>query len=68
MEAVAWNTSFETHDGLTITPGGEACINGTLRDLLVTHRPSLADGFRADALKSACQDPLKLRDELLRAP
>lgn len=65
-EAVAWNASFETKNGLVVTPDGKATFTGILGRRIEAHIPALGRGFAMQELEPVCEELLRLRDHLMQ--
>ncbi len=63
-EAVAWNESFETRDGVIIDARGNLRYGARLAEALSSVSPSLAEGFHVDDLEDVYSEMTALSQRL----
>lgn len=66
-EAIAWNASFETANGLVVE-NGTVRYCGKLASMLEEEKFQHAEGFEAKELERVCNDMALLRDRLMSEP
>ena len=63
--AIAWNSAYETENGLLVAADGRARYTGRLYQALRAESPDIAAGFHVADLEQTCQAMSALRARLL---
>lgn len=67
-EAIAWNASFESANGLTVSHDGRIRFHGLLQELLRARAPDIAAGFSIEDLDAATSRLNELRETMMDEP
>jgi hypothetical protein len=66
--AIAWNSRYESENGLIVDAKGHARYTGRLHERLKEESPDLAAGFNARDLEDVWRAMVGLRDRMLKRP
>ena len=66
--AIAWNSRYESENGLVVDASGHARYTGRLYERLKQESPDLAAGFHARDLEEVWRAMVGLRDQMLKRP